>query len=226
MCTLRLCGVTAFGLRGFFRASNFGFELIEEGKTMTQHIANTADIKRRYRLFLVCFVAAVLLFMAMWGGASAANIVVNSLTDDGTGCTLREAIDSANGNANSGGCVGVGAYGADTITFSVTGTILLGSTLPNTTATGGLTIDGGSQVAISGANMFTVFIVNSGAALTLENLTVRDGSVVGNGGGIINNGGTVNITNSTLSGNSASSGGGGGGIFNGGTLAITDSTLS
>src|SRR5215471_3824234 len=58
--------------------------------------------------------------------AQAATYVVNSTADtddgvcDGTNCTLREAINAANATA-----------GADTITFSVTGTILLESALPD-----------------------------------------------------------------------------------------------
>jgi hypothetical protein len=41
--------------------------------------------------------------------ASAATITV------GGGCSVVEAVDSTNGDADTGGCTGVGAYGADTI---------------------------------------------------------------------------------------------------------------
>ena len=196
---------------------------------MKRHTSNSSDSGKRYRWFLTCFLASVvLLFLAMSGRALAANIVVDSLTDDDVGCTLREAIDSANGDADDGGCVGIGAYGADTITFSVAGTIMLDSALPNITDTDGLTIDGASQITISGDNAGAltdrVFIVDPTGVLTLQNLTVINGTTDFNGGGIFNQG-TVTITNSTFSGNSADDDGGG--IFNdGGSVTITNSIFS
>jgi fibronectin-binding autotransporter adhesin len=67
-----------------------------------------------------------------------------------------------------------------------------------------------------------MFQVNAGVDLSLTNLTVRDGRANW-GAGIHNQGGTLTISRSTISGNSAS---GGGGIFNSGTLTVTDSTIS
>lgn len=69
---------------------------------------------------------------------SAASIVVNSLTDAVANnglCTLREAIQAADLNTASGGAAGECAAGTndpvvDVITFSVSGTITLGSALP------------------------------------------------------------------------------------------------
>jgi CSLREA domain-containing protein len=152
-----------------------------------------------------------------------ADYVVNSTNDaddgtcDGTHCSLREAINAANATSAD-----------DTITFSVSGTITLGSTLPaivDAAAAGTLTIDGGGNITISGNNSVQVMIVNSGANLTLQNLTIANGKA-SSGGGILN-GGTLTITNSTFSGNSASGGGDGGGIFNiGDTVTITNSTFS
>jgi uncharacterized repeat protein (TIGR01451 family) len=219
---------------------------------MKRHTSNISDSGKRYRWFLTCFLASVvLLFIAMSGSASAANIVVNSLADPGAAgqCTLRKAIGNANADGGAGTSADCAAgTGADTITFSVAGTITLGSTLPTITDVDGLTIDGGSVVAISGNHSVTAFIVNSGASLTLENLTVKDCNAgIFTGGGIAN-GGTLTIINSTLSGNSASEGGAiccgtititnstlsgnsatiGGGVYNSnaGTLTITNSTLS
>ena len=79
-------------------------------------------------------------------------------------------------------------------------------------------------MAISGNLLVRVFTVDSSASLTLQNLTVENGSISGSGGGI-DNGGTLTITNSTLSGNSA---GAGGGILNegGATLTITNSIVA
>jgi hypothetical protein len=106
-----------------------------------------------------------------------------------------------------------------------------------------------AKIAVSGNNASRVFDITAGnvaiSGLTITNgnggngvaggifsertstLTVTGCTISGNiadsGGGIFN-GGTVNITNSTLSGNSATSGGGG--ILNSGTATITNSTIS
>jgi predicted outer membrane repeat protein len=149
---------------------------------------------------------------------------VNVLTDSGlttcvanagaggASCELRDAMNKA----SSG----------DTIVFSLSGTITLGSTLPNVTTT--LTIDGtGQSVTISGNNSVGVFDVNvpsgSGGNLALNGLTVTHGNA-GFGGGVYN-AGTLTIQNSIFSGNSASTCGGG--VCNGGgTVTIVNSTFA
>ena len=159
------------------------------------------------------------------------NYVVNTLadTDDGfcsvlgqgpgnKDCTLREAINAANLIS-----------GANTITFSLNGTIVLGSTLP--AITDSVTINGiGHAIIVSGNNSVRVMIVNSGQTLNLLNLTIADGKCNScNGGGIFNSGGTVNVTDSTFSGNSTTGPSNtfdGGGIYNTGTLNVTSSTFS
>src|SRR5450759_2255420 len=160
--------------------------------------------------------------------AHAASLTVNTLEDNTTNgdglCTLREAITAANNNVNFNDCTGAG-YGANTITFSVNGPILLGSQLPTITDAAGLTIDGtGQTVTISGNNAVRVMQVGAGASLTLNNLTIANGIAAG-GGGIFNNG-TATITNSTFSGNSAAGSFGAGIYTNSGTLTITNSTIS
>ncbi len=116
------------------------------------------------------------------------------------------------------------ASSGNTISFACSGDIVLDQTLTITTT---LTIDGSGQaVTLDGNNALTVLRVNGRVTLTLTDLTIANGFVSsGNAGGIFNFGGTVNITNSTLSNNTASNGGG---IFNesGGTVNITNSTLS
>src|SRR5215207_500935 len=168
--------------------------------------------------------AAVVLASPAW----AATSTVKNNTDSGPG-SLRQAIIKANTTT------GV----ADTINFDLgsSATILLTSAqLPTITDGAGLTIDGGSaDITISGANQYRVFEVGSGAMLTLSNLTVADGAAAadpdfGAGGGIFN-AGTLEVSNSTISGNSAGNsapGGGapGGGIFNGGTATVRNSTIS
>ncbi|MBK9928208.1 MAG: hypothetical protein IPP66_23315 [Anaerolineales bacterium] len=60
--------------------------------------------------------------------------------------------------------------------------------------------------------------------MTITNSTISGNSASGNGGGIFSFGGTVTMANSILSNNSAS--GDGGGILSYGTLTLTNSLLS
>lgn len=111
--------------------------------------------------------------------AHAASLTVNTLLDNTTNsdglCTLREAITAANNDANYNDCVATG-YGNDTITFSVSGTITLGSQLPTITDAAGLTIVGpAGGITISGNDAVRVFQVNTGATLNLQDLTIANG---------------------------------------------------
>src|SRR5215217_2364555 len=144
--------------------------------------------------------AAVVLASPAW----AATYTVTNNADSGAG-SLRQAIVDANATT------GV----ADTINFDLgsAATITLTSEqLPTITDAGGLTIDGGSaDITISGANQYRVFEVGSDAKLTVSNLTVANGAdatASSGGGGIYNGRGTLEVINSTLSGNSAANGGG------------------
>src|SRR5581483_11682760 len=101
--------------------------------------------------------------------------------------SLREAMIPANARA-----------GNDTITFSLGGTITLGSSLPSITAAAGLTINAESVVTISGKNAVQVLQVTSGAALTVQNLVIAYGNTNLLAGGLSNSG-TVTISNSTFS---------------------------
>ena len=151
--------------------------------------------------------------------------VVNTTNDDTISgdhlCTLREAINNANaGSDSTGGDCAV----SSAITFSVSGTITLGSSLPAIASD--VTIDGvGQSIVVDGANIYQVMLVNSGAALSSKNLTVARGKTASQGAGIINQG-TLDIQNVTFSGNSAS--GNGGAIYNdvGGSLTVTNSSFS
>jgi hypothetical protein len=147
-------------------------------------------------------------------------------------CSLREAIANANGPGvdTTGGDCAVGT-GNDIISFSVSGTMTLGSALPAiaNTSPGSLTIDGSGQtITVDGAGTYQVLVVNSGAALNLSHLTIAHGHSAEfvNGGGISNNG-ALSVSNSTFSGNSAGPANTwGGGIFSSGTLAVSNSTFS
>ena len=154
----------------------------------------------------------------------AAAIVVDSTADtqanDGA-CTLREAVINANNDDQSGSTDCTAGSGADTITFSVAGTIALGSTLPG--ITGEMMVDGaGSEVAFSGQNSVQVLVVANSGALTLNAVTIADGNTTGNGGAIDNQG-TLTVTSSTFTGNNAMYGGA---VSNDGVLTLSNSTFS
>jgi hypothetical protein len=68
------------------------------------------------------------------------------------------------------------------------------------------TIDGGGLITISGGNSVGVFVV-SGVKFTVQHLTIANGHGSSEGGGILNTG-TLTVTDSTFSGNSADQGGG------------------
>jgi len=127
------------------------------------------------------------------------------------------------------GQIGVAAAG-DTIVFDTTGvfataqTITLASTL---SITQNLTINGtgASNLTVSGNNAVQVFnISGAGTTVNIDSITIANGNVAGNGGGIsVGTGSNLNLSNSAVSGNSASSGGG---IYNGGIVNLTNSTVS
>jgi CSLREA domain-containing protein len=188
--------------------------------------------------FLRTWTVGLLMFVFALGAPGvqvvyAASLTVNTTDDNLTSgdgfCTLREAISNANSNSDttSGDCAA--GIGDDSITFSVSGTITLASTLPAISDSAGLTIDGAAQsITISGNLSVQVMVVNSRAVLMLQNLTIANGRSGGNGGGIENNG-TLTVTNTTFSNNFAGPGSGvagGGGIWNGGTVTVTNSTFS
>jgi CSLREA domain-containing protein len=179
--------------------------------------------------FVICLAGLALgFFVFVAKGSPPVVITVNTLLDEATPgdglCSLREAIINANDNTQTFPECAAGS-GLNAITFSVSGTITLGSTLP--AITDDVTIDGdGQSITVSGNNTVRVMVVNTGKTLTLHNLAIANGLSPGAAaGGIFNDGGTVNVTNSTFSGNSAS-GDGGGILNNGGTVSVTNSTFS
>jgi len=141
-------------------------------------------------------------------------------TTSANDCTLRGAINLANSLG-----------GTHTVTFDSSvfnpGTIALGSTLPNITGTIIINGLGESQVIVDGNHTNRVLYVNTGADLTLANLTIANGSVSGAGGSVYVTGAALTATNVTFSGNTSSSNGGA--IFVTGadsTATLTNSTLS
>jgi CSLREA domain-containing protein len=163
-----------------------------------------------------------LLFAYASSPAWAADITVNSLADDADGadgeCTLREAITAANTDTTSGTATGECAPGSgnDVIHFALPGTA------PWTVDLTGALPDLASNIEIAGpgADQFTVRRNTGGdygifgvtgftIEVSISGITISNGNA-GFGGGISNpNGNTLNVTDSTFSGNNADTGGGG-----------------
>jgi len=124
-------------------------------------------------------------------------ILVNTLADelntDGD-CALREAIQAANTNAAVDACP-AGMVLTDTITFSVAGTVTVGSQFDLLASGGPLVIDGGEKIAVSGGGTTRIFFVNGAIDLRLEGLTVANGRTPQNttGAGLYNGGGNLTI---------------------------------
>ncbi len=175
---------------------------------------------------------------------AAVSIEVTSATDDNAGCTLREAITSANGETTATGCTITGSYdnGLDEITFNIPGLI---DTI--TLAEAPLTITSDMNIVGSGVNTLTIngnggsytTLAQSSGTATMSNLSITGG--VGEfiatgqfgGGGIYKTAGTltlnsVRVHNNTIFLASASvpvtvSGGG---IYNAsGSLTVNDSII-
>jgi fibronectin-binding autotransporter adhesin len=172
----------------------------------------------RQRIAVACALTLALVATtsaAPWAGTAYAaapeTYIVTNRNDSGAD-SLRQAIIDANSHA-----------GADTIIFSVTGTIELQTPLPPINDTLTITGPGAGDLIIDGAGSHQVLEVNADKSLTLSGVTIANGKAEASGGGIINIG-TLTVTDSTFSANSAPYGGGG--IFNIGMLTVTNSTFS
>jgi hypothetical protein len=112
--------------------------------------------------------------------------------------------------------------GPDTINFSVTGTINLGSALPKLTRSVSIQGPGADLLTVrrdSGGN-YRIFTVNAGLTASISGLTIANGSSNGSRGGGISNSGTLTISNSIITANID------GGISNSGTLTVGNSTIT
>lgn len=165
--------------------------------------------------------AALLLALAgpLTPSAHAATITV------GPGCTLVQAIQSANTDTAVGSCTT--GSGADTIvlaggTYSYTTLYASATALPTISSV--ITIEGnGATIArLAGSPDFRLLRVNSSGNLTLNNSTVTGGRT-SIGGGISVNYGTLTLNNSTVSGNEAPTGGG---IYGRGSFTLNNSTVT
>jgi len=181
------------------------------------------------------------------------NGLADSITPDGE-LTLREAISLNTGaitfsslssfeKAQVSGTIGTN----DTIQFSTSGTILLGSDLPMMSKK--LTIEGpgASSLTVDGNSQHVPFTVSASGDVTISKLTENAGFSATVGGGLLNNGkltvsqvefrnnncgtyggavennGTLTVDQCFFDGNSAQ--GVGGGLDNNATATVTNSTF-
>jgi len=173
-------------------------------------------------------------------GVNAATISVNTTTDEygtGSGCSLREAVQAANGDAVFGGCPA--GSGDDLITLPAgTYTLSIAGTGEDANATGDLDIAtnltvvgaGAGVTAVDGGGIDRVLHVDpAGAGITVEmtDVTIRGGqpAALQDGGGMLNNGATLELDHVAVTGNQADDGGG---IDNDGTadFLMLNGTLS
>ena len=168
--------------------------------------------------------------------ASAGTITVTTTLDrlDASApCSLREAVNVANADADGGGCTDPNPAAADVIRLAAGDYNLRLPGAEDANASGDLDVT--ETVTITGAGPDVSGIDANGAltgdralhvaagTLTLTGLTIHDGSAV-DGGGIL--GGpdtTVRLTDSTVTGNAAADEGGG--IY-ANIVTLTDSTVS
>ncbi|NEO85533.1 MAG: CHAT domain-containing protein [Spirulina sp. SIO3F2] len=156
--------------------------------------------------------------LVSWDG-KLATVTVQNLNNTGAG-SLRTAIQTTAGDG-------------DLVTFApgLNGTISLNGTTSGVDgeiiwSTNNLTLDGDSRITVDGGNnsrAFNITITANNA--TLKNLTIQNGTITGNGGGISHSGtGMLTIENTTISSNSASTRGGG--VYSRSSIDLSKSIIS
>ncbi len=159
------------------------------------------------------FVTLGLLFF-ITVSASAATFTVTKTADTNDGicdadCSLREAVGAANAAA------GDDVIEFDAAVFGVSQTITLSGTEIVIAANGALAINGpgAALLTISGNNASRIISTGPDVTANIDGITFTGGNGVGalntgRAGAIYNAGGTLTITNSVITGNSAANGGG------------------
>lgn len=176
---------------------------------------------------------ALAVSQALLTPVQAATLTIDSnLDDDGSGCTLREAIVSLNSGTSQGGCIATGDdFGvADTINFTGLNnrTITLTQALPLsiTASMSNSTIDGGDAGIVIVGDMNSGVLYLNDVHATLNNVTLTQGYAL-KGGGIRAHHSTVVLNNSHIIENTTSANYFGGGLYGyQSVISLTNSTVS
>ncbi|MCP4716273.1 MAG: hypothetical protein GY868_14235, partial [Deltaproteobacteria bacterium] len=135
---------------------------------------------------------------------------VTSTDDSGAG-TLRQAIlDASDGDMLDLSAIS-GTISLTSGAFSISKSLIISGPT-------------GNSLIISGNGNDRVFNITSGT-VTLSDLTITNGQVTGNGGGILNHG-TLILERVTITQNSTTDGGDGGGIYSSGSITAKNCTIS
>jgi CSLREA domain-containing protein len=176
---------------------------------------------------IVPFILAI--FFSVTTISAATYTVTQTLnTDDGAcdaDCSLREAINAANATASDD------IINFDANVFNTAQTISLNGVGLIITNGGKLTINGvGAELlAVSGTDSSRVFLIQTGANATINNLKITNGNATdgNNGGGIsVDINAVLTLNYSVVTNSKGPTGGGGGGIASIGTTTINNSTIS
>src|SRR5437763_775279 len=148
-------------------------------------------------------------------------VVLGACQNGDAGCSLRDAIQTANAHP-----------GPDGIVFDLpAGSVInLTKALPDITDSVNINGPGADKLTINGNSAFRIFNVTTSGTVSLSGITLENGTASNdNGGGIQNfNAGTVNVTNCVLRDSAnAVVAVDGGGIYNrgGGVINITSCTF-
>ena len=200
------------------------------------HLLGVPSPLRRWQLIVIASFVTTLL-LTMDAPAFASHTPVTNTNDGGAGSLRQAIIDASSGET-------IDVTGVSGTILLTSGQIVITKSLTiNGPGAATLTIDGdassrifsvngGVTVSISGLTITNGSASPGGAifnlgVLTITNSTISDSSGTTRGGGIYNSGGTLNLSGSIISGNTATGGTTrGGGIWNSGTATITNSTIS
>ena len=163
--------------------------------------------------------------------AAEGSLIVNQSDDAGDGvcgdgtCTLRDAVLAANAEPDANTITFDFAAGPHTINLS---SAAAGPGLRHDNPGAGL---GSLTVRRNASDPFRIFTVAAGATVAISGLTITDGAATlgitscNSGGGILNMG-TLTLTDSTVSGNSAHYCGGGICNWSSGSAQVINSTVT
>lgn len=197
------------------------------------HLQKSINLKIISILAALC---ALLLLpsMAFAAGTITVDTMVDELGGNAAACSLREAIQSANTDADFDGCVRSGTAPYTINVAAGTYELTIAGMNEDANAMGDLDILASVQIsgagmdqsiiqagAMAGAGIDRVLHISGTLDVSITGVTIQNGltEMDGNGGGIANEGGAMLvITDSTIASNTALGDGpgeGGGGIYNG-----------